>query len=240
MTLPTEGQYFPPPQAFFDWGRLTESTKRIAEETFDASFAKYQWVKPGGAQAATVGTQFFKFDPSFIKYDEKGLTIAGVSMFEKYSITGVLGGPIKKLKEKIDPPEPKKPSVSDGEITTIKEKLTTHGNAIGKLQQDRTVKKKLAVHGRAIQKLQQDRTVKKKLAVHGRAIEKLLQDRAHNASTKRTSLENRANRADSRRLGGSIPASKANTARAAALRREAAEVRKVEEESKRLITTIGH
>ncbi|MEU7043884.1 hypothetical protein AB0A77_22830 [Streptomyces varsoviensis] len=219
MPLPTEGQYPPPPQASFDWGRLTESTKRIAEEIFDTSFAKYQWVKPGGAQAATVGAQLFKFDPSLIKYDEKGLTIAGVSMFEKYSLNGALGGPIKKLKERIDPPAPKKASVSDGEITTIKENLATHG--------------------KAIEELQQNRAIKNKLNAHGDAIKTLLQDRGHNASIKRTSLENQANRASSRRLGGSISAGKANNERAAALRREAAEVRKLEEESRRLITTIG-
>ncbi|MFD7238023.1 hypothetical protein ACFWAT_22290 [Streptomyces syringium] len=200
LPIPTEGQYLPPREAFFDWGRLTESTERIATDTFNTLFAKYQLVKPGGVQAATAGAQVFKFDPSLIKYDEKGLTIAGVPLFEKYSLQGALGDHVKNLKNKIDPPEPKKPSVSVDEVTAIKSKLTAHSEA----------------------------------------IKTLLQDRAHNASTKRASVESRANRTDSRRLGGSIPPSRANAARAADLRRQAAQLREVEEASRRLMTTIGH
>lgn len=60
---------------------------------------KAEWIKDVQVQGASVSSQIFKFDPSLIKYDEKGLTIAGKPVFEKLSLNYLVEGRAKEKKK---------------------------------------------------------------------------------------------------------------------------------------------
>ncbi|MGI5338639.1 hypothetical protein ACQEVS_15130 [Streptomyces sp. CA-181903] len=72
------------------------------KSALDFTFGPTQFHKAGGLQAVTSSGQLLKFDPSLVKYDEKGLTIAGVQIFEhkKISLQDAFGEQVKDLKAK--------------------------------------------------------------------------------------------------------------------------------------------
>ncbi|MBZ4320615.1 hypothetical protein [Streptomyces huiliensis] len=92
----------PTPISPEQWQKGVEEIWANVKGALDTAFGPAKIHKAGGLQGITTSGQVIKIDPSLIKYDEKGLTVAGVQVFEHktLSLHDKFGDQIKKFKEK--------------------------------------------------------------------------------------------------------------------------------------------
>ncbi|WP_157868659.1 hypothetical protein [Streptomyces caatingaensis] len=85
-----------------DWEKTVNELWGGIKQSVESFFGKAQLHKTGGVQGLTTSAQLVKIDPSLVKYDEKGLTIAGVQVFENKttSLNDLFSKRIKNAKEK--------------------------------------------------------------------------------------------------------------------------------------------
>lgn len=108
-----------------DVGKVLEQAKSIASEVSKKVFKDFQLHKAGGVQATTAGGQIFKFDPSLIKYDEKGLTIAGVAVDKVPSPNSLVGPYVKRALKALNLVKVEEPKALQKDLTALATKVTS-------------------------------------------------------------------------------------------------------------------
>ncbi|MEV8036995.1 hypothetical protein ACFYW8_43115 [Streptomyces sp. NPDC002742] len=105
--------------------KLLEQAKSTAVEAAKTVFKDFQLHKAGGIQATTSSGQAFKFDPSLIKYDEKGLTIAGVAIPHVPSLNSLVGPYVERAVKRFKPPKIEEPKATKQDLQALSTKVST-------------------------------------------------------------------------------------------------------------------
>ncbi|MEU6573304.1 hypothetical protein [Streptomyces sp. NPDC046805] len=105
--------------------KLLEQAKNSAVEVAKTVFANLQLHKAGGIQATTASGQAFKFDPSLIKYDEKGLTIAGVTVKGVPSVQSLMKPLVEPMLQRFNLMKVEEPKAAQKDLHTLATKVTS-------------------------------------------------------------------------------------------------------------------
>ncbi|MEU6550426.1 hypothetical protein ABZ915_09070 [Streptomyces sp. NPDC046915] len=108
-----------------DVSKVLEQAKSIAREVSKNVFKDFQLHKAGGVQATAASGQAFKFDPSVIKYDEKGLTIAGLTVKGVPSVQSFMKPVVEPMLQRLKLLKIEEPKASKKDLDALAVKATS-------------------------------------------------------------------------------------------------------------------
>ncbi|MFC4887608.1 hypothetical protein ACFPK5_20855 [Streptomyces beijiangensis] len=105
--------------------QVQDTAAREARSTVTKFLGEAQVHKTAGIQASAASMQAFKFDPSLIKYDEKGLTVAGVQIPGVPSLNTIIGPYVTNMIKKVKPPVESPAPITEEALAKVRDSAST-------------------------------------------------------------------------------------------------------------------